>query len=65
MLLSPSDDVATLGIEPLRDVGRGAWTQAQRYTSSELLVSGPTDTAQLDASGNKNEGSGRGVERQG
>lgn len=49
MLLSPPDDVATLRVEPLRHIGRGAWTQAQRYTSSELLVSGPADTAQLDA----------------
>jgi len=49
MLLSPPDDNATLRIEPLRHVGRGAWTQAQRYTSSELLITGPSDTAQLGA----------------
>lgn len=48
MLLSPPDDDATLRIEPVRHVGRGAWTQAQRYTSSELLEAGPQDTVQLD-----------------
>ena len=49
MMLSAPDDAATLRIEPVRHVGRGAWTQAQRYTSSELLVSAPVDTRQLDA----------------
>lgn len=49
MMLSAPDDDATLRIEPLRHVGRGAWTQSQRYTSSELLVAGPADTYQLAA----------------
>ena len=49
MMLSAPDEDATLRINPLRHVGRGAWTQSQRYTSSELLVAGPEDTRQLAA----------------
>ena len=53
MMLSPPDDPATLTVPPVRHTGRGAWTQAQRYTSSELLSDGPADTDELARSEQK------------
>lgn len=47
MVLTAPDDPQTLKIEPVPHLEPGAWTQAQRYTSSELLLEAPADTAQL------------------
>lgn len=47
MVLTPADDPQTLRIEPVPHREAGAWTQAQRYTSSELLLAGPEHTTHL------------------
>lgn len=47
MVLSMPDDPETLDIDRVPHVEAGAWTQRQRYTSSELLQRGPTDTTEL------------------
>lgn len=47
MVLTRSDEPETLEIEPVPHREPGAWTQAQRYTSSELLREAPRNTSEL------------------
>jgi len=47
MVLSRANDRETLRVDPVPHCEPGAWTQSQRYTSSELLQRGPRDTSQL------------------
>lgn len=47
MVLSRPDDPVTLHVPGVPHRSSGAWTQSQRYTSSELLKEGPADTTEL------------------
>lgn len=52
LLSSPKDEASTLVLrEAIRHTRRGAWTQGQRYTSSEALRRGPATTEELAAEG--------------
>ncbi|MGH9196880.1 MAG: hypothetical protein ACRD1T_14195, partial [Acidimicrobiia bacterium] len=52
LLSSPKDTASTLTLrEAIRHTRRGAWTQGQRYTSSEALRRGPATTEELAAEG--------------
>ncbi len=51
-LLSPARSPETLVLQqPVQHSGRGAWTQAQRYTRSDALVRNPSSTAELESFG--------------
>lgn len=52
LLSSPTDEASTLVLpEAIRHTKRGAWTQGQRYTSSEALRRGPATTDELAVEG--------------
>jgi len=51
-LLTPKDDPETIKLlAEVRHGGRGAWTQAQRYTTSAALKQSPSTTDELAANG--------------
>lgn len=47
MVLTGPDDPETRRFEPVPHQAPGAWTQSQRYTSSDLLLHSPGDTGEL------------------
>jgi hypothetical protein len=52
LLSSPTDEAVTLVLpQAVQHTRPGAWTQGQRYTSSEALLRGPATTDELAAEG--------------